>query len=276
MAADLEPIVLDAANPGPMTGAGNRTYLLPGADGRATLIDAGVGVASHLEALAAGLAALNMTLGRVVVTHAHGDHISGAVAIHDQYPEAAFCKWPWPSEDRKFPLSWRALADGDVVPIAAGALEVVHTPGHAPDHCVLWHAPTATVFSGDLVIPGGSVVIQTHRDGRMRDYLRSLERVIALAPQRLWPAHGGLVPQPLRLLRASLAHRLEREAQVLEALRRGLGTVAAMAESIYDGLPAGLMPAAQENVLAHLTKLADERRARYSDGQWVPGDAGRE
>jgi hypothetical protein len=60
-----------------------------------------------------------------------------------------------------------------------------------------------------------------------------------------------------------------RERQVIEALAAGLATVSAIADSIYDGLNPALMPAARENVQAHLEKLKDDGRAVEDNGTWT-------
>ncbi len=253
------PVMLDALNPGLMTGGGNRTYLIAEEQGAATLIDAGVGRTGHLQALASALRATRAALHTVLVTHGHSDHASGAPALVEAYPDAACLKHPWPEEDARVAVPWQPLADGQTVIAGGCALIVLHTPGHSPDHCAFWHEESATVFSGDLVVPGGSVVIQTRRGGDMRAYLASLARILALSPRRLLPAHGDPVHHPLKVLQASIAHRLQREAQVARAVDNGYDTITTIAESIYHGLPASLMPAARENVRAHLEKLRHER-----------------
>jgi glyoxylase-like metal-dependent hydrolase (beta-lactamase superfamily II) len=155
-----------------------------------------------------------------------------------------------------------------MVRVGAEALVVLRTPGHAPDHIVLWHEPTRTAFTGDLVILGGSVMIHTSRGGDLREYLASLERVRALGARRLMPAHGPAIEDPEGVLTAYLDHRALRERQVVAALGSGLATVQAIAESIYDGLDPALMPAARENVRAHLDKLKAEGRAAEEGGCW--------
>ena len=92
----------------------------------------------------------------------------------------------------------------------------------------------------------------------------------ALAPARLLPAHGAIIDDPQTVLSAYIAHRLEREQQVVDALHAGASTVQAIAESIYHGLAPALLPAARENVRAHLEKLKREGRVLESGGQWRP------
>src|SRR4030088_1468694 len=107
-----------------MTGEGNNTYLLAGAGREASLIDAGVGETRHLDAIARELDARDAQLTRVLVTHGHPDHASGAPALAAAHPPASFCKYPWPEEDAKYPVVWRRLEHGDRI----AALTVLHTP----------------------------------------------------------------------------------------------------------------------------------------------------
>jgi glyoxylase-like metal-dependent hydrolase (beta-lactamase superfamily II) len=111
-------------------------------------------------------------------------------------------------------------------------------------------------------------MIHTSRGGNLSEYLRSLQRLLMLEPAVLLPAHGPRVDDPRALLTGYLEHRRMREQQVLDALRAGRTSVQAIAESIYDGLAPALMPAAQENVRAHLEKLKAEGRASYANDRW--------
>ena len=259
--------MLDAHNPSPMTGAGNHTYLLI-EEGTAALIDAGVGDRRHLDDLQRALDAHSAVLRDVLVTHAHPDHASGAPAIAREHPAARFHKYPWPSEDARYAVEWQSTDDGDRFAVGPTSLIALHTPGHSPDHVSFWHELSRTAFTGDLVVQGGSVMIHATRGGSLARYLQSLERVLALSPARLFPAHGPDVTDPQGLLRSYLHHRRMREAQVVGALRSGAETVQAIVDSIYDGLTPALVPAAAENVRAHLEKLRTEGRAVERGGRW--------
>jgi glyoxylase-like metal-dependent hydrolase (beta-lactamase superfamily II) len=251
-----------------MTGAGNNTYLLAAEGGAAALVDAGVGDRDHLAHLGQALNDRHARLATVLVTHAHRDHASGAELIASMHADVVFAKRPWPDEDKQFKVRWIALDEGDVVEAGGEPLMVLHTPGHSPDHLAFWHEATRTAFTGDLIVAGSSVMIQWSRGGDLVQYLASLERLLTLDAHVLLPAHGLRIDDPRVLLTSYLDHRRMRERQVLAALGAGNATVQAIAESIYHGLDPRLMPAARENVRAHLEKLRQEGLAYSERERW--------
>jgi glyoxylase-like metal-dependent hydrolase (beta-lactamase superfamily II) len=253
----LNPIAIHAFNPGPMTGEGNWTWLVPGRV--PTLIDAGAGDSRHLAALRDALD--GSRLAQVLVTHAHTDHMSGAPALAALDTVTRFRKMPWPERDGRWPAPWSAVADGEAVEAGDTTLLAVHTPGHAPDHLCFWHAETRTIFGGDLVLKGTTVYIPTSLGGDLSAYLASLDRIRALRPQRILPAHGSVIEDPDDVIRRYIEHRFEREAQVLAALDAGHTTPDAIVREIYRFLPQNVLPLARESVLAHLAKLEAEGRA---------------
>jgi glyoxylase-like metal-dependent hydrolase (beta-lactamase superfamily II) len=260
----MKAVAVHAFNPGPMTGAGNWTWLIPGRI--TTLIDAGTGEPQHLAALETALA--GAPLLQVLVTHAHIDHASGVVALAERFHEARFLKMPWAERDGRWPAKWERIDDGQVIDAGDSRLRAVHTPGHAPDHLCFWHEESRTLFSGDLAVKGTTVYIPPNLQGDLADYLASLERVRALQPARLFPAHGPVIDDPDDVLRGYLEHRRERDEQILAALREGETTSDALVPLIYRGLKESLFQVARETVLAHLLKLEREGRARRRGDSW--------
>jgi glyoxylase-like metal-dependent hydrolase (beta-lactamase superfamily II) len=247
-----------------MTGEGNWTWLIPG---RApTLVDAGVGDPRHLDALAAALN--GDELAQVIVTHGHSDHASGAAAIAERMPGARFLKMPCAERDTRWGVSWTPITDGETIAAGDASILAVHTPGHAPDHLCLWHEETRTMFGGDLAIAGTTVYVPPAPLGDLTGYLASLERVLALNPLRILPAHGPVIDNPAVLLRSYIAHRRKREGQIIEAVRLGDRRIEAIVSRVYEGLTDQLLPRARETVAAHLEKLEREGRAACSDDVW--------
>jgi glyoxylase-like metal-dependent hydrolase (beta-lactamase superfamily II) len=246
------PLLVFANNPGPLTADGNNTWLIDGAE--PTLIDAGVGAASHVEAVARALG--GRPLARVLVTHGHPDHASGAPALRARWPSLECWKWKIDGDD----ASWRGLSEGQIVRAGERALAVLHTPGHAIDHVCFWDAASRALYAGDMIRHPGTVVIPAGRGGNLRDYLRSLDRLAALDPGQLFPGHGAIVDRPREVIAEYIAHRHAREEQVIACLRDGVTDIEGIVDRIYAGLASDLRDAARLTVRAHLDKLRDEQR----------------
>ena len=265
----VNPVAIRAFNPGPMTGSGNTTWLIMGRV--PTLIDAGTGEPQHLDGLEAALAGAR--LAQVLVTHSHIDHASGAAAIAQRMPHVRFLKMPYPQQDTEWRVRWEAMADGDVVPAGDGVLSAVYTPGHSPDHLCFWSEESRLLFCGDLAWKGSTVVIPPSHGGDMSAYLASLERVLALAPAKMLPAHGPIIDEPAELLREYIEHRKVREQQVLAAIAAGLIDIDEMVPRIYPTLAAALLPMGRESVLAHLIKLEREGKVSRQRTGWKLADS---
>lgn len=248
-------LLLPAGNASAWTGpTGNNTWLLRGRV--PTLIDAGVGHAGHLDAVAEALD--GMSLSVVLITHGHVDHASGADAIRARWPAV---------EVRRFGGE-HGLADRELIEAGDALLQVLHTPGHSPDHCCFSLEETSEIFCGDLVRVGGTVVIPASTGGSLSDYLASLDRVRSLRPARLLPAHGPVIDNPDALVCEYIHHRLERDVQILEAVGAGCRTPREIVRQVYRDLPPGLVSAAEDTVLAHLIKLGREGRLTEDRVGW--------
>jgi glyoxylase-like metal-dependent hydrolase (beta-lactamase superfamily II) len=247
-------LLIPAFNASAWTGpTGNNTWLLEGRT--PTLIDAGVGAEAHLDAVRDALK--GAPLSQVLITHRHRDHASGADAIRARWPAVEV--WSWDNG---------GLRHGQILPAGDTRIEVIHTPGHSPDHCCLREERSRDIYSGDLVRHGGTVVIPASQGGDLVAYLESLERIRALRPPRLLPGHGPIVGDPSGLIDEYVRHRAERDRGILDALRAGDTTIDEIVTRVYGELPSGLRVAAADTVLAHLIKLRHESRVRESGGRW--------
>jgi glyoxylase-like metal-dependent hydrolase (beta-lactamase superfamily II) len=234
----MTPILIPAGNPSEWTGpTGNNTWLLLG---RApALVDAGVGKAEHVTAVADALA--GAPLVRVLITHWHPDHVKGLPALRERWPALVVVD-----------------AAGDAVPAGDGQLEIVPTPGHSPDHLCFFDREAGDLYSGDLARKGGTIVIPARKGGDLRVYLESLRLVRDLGPRRLLPGHGPIVDDPAALIDEYIAHRQQREQQILKAILEGARTVDEIVRVVYPALPPSLSSAAADSVRAHLAKLRDD------------------
>ena len=246
--------LLPAGNPGPFTGpAGNNTWLIDGAE--PLLVDAGVGDATHLDALRRTL--VGRALARVFLTHGHRDHAAGLPHLRAAWPGLQVVG-----------ADAAPATDGSWIPAGSTRVQVIATPGHSSDHACLWDPDARALFAGDLLVSGGTVMIAVSSGGSLREYLASLARVRALDAARVYPGHGPVIEEPRTLIDQYVSHRRERERQVIEALSRGPASLDALTSAIYPDLAGALRGAARETVLAHLLKLEDEARAAEDAGTW--------
>ncbi len=250
-----------ADNPSPMTYHGTNTYLIETEQGLVVL-DPGPDDSRHVEAV---LAATGGKVDLIVLSHTHHDHL-GATAALKQATGAQTAGFARPA-DAAFQPDIR-LEDADEV----AGMAVLHTPGHASDHLCLalpGKNGQAILFSADHVMSWNSSVISPP-DGDMRAYFASLRRVLERNDDVFLPGHGPALPEPRRLTRALLFHRMERERAIQVALLRGLTTTAALRDKMYAQTHPRLQRAAERNVLAHLLKLEAEGKARCDGEAWRP------
>jgi glyoxylase-like metal-dependent hydrolase (beta-lactamase superfamily II) len=233
---------LRAANPGPFTLSGTNTWIV-GRD-PAWLVDPGPPLADHLDALEAELA-VRGGLGGIALTHDHFDHAEAVPAMRELHPGVPLAAARGEVD--------KTLQDGDKL----GLLEALSTPGHAPDH--LTYIVGDAALTGDAVLGEGSVFIFPD-PGALAGYLNGLMRLRERRPRVLCPGHGPLVADPQAKLDEYIAHRLDRERRLLDALAAGRRTADELLDDAWSDAPAPLRPAAAVTLAAHLDKLADEDR----------------
>ena len=204
------------------------------------------------------------------MTHGHPDHASGAPSLAAAWPDVEFVKMPWIGQDEQFWIEWADVADGDRVAAGNGCVRVIHTPGHAPDHVYFLEENSRTMFCGDLVIEGSSVVIPASHGGSLTAYLRSLDVIRELCPARVLPSHGCEIMDLPALVARYIDHRRCREAEVTEAIDAGPVTLETIVSRVYGDLSQALRIMAADSVLAHLVKLRDEGRVQEESEAWSP------
>ncbi len=269
-AVEVAPLVrrLLCNNPGPFTFRGTNTWLV--GRGEVAVLDPGPEDAGHMQAILRATEGERIT--RVLISHTHRDHSPGAAALVAATGATTLGFGPHrtpPEEggeggDHDFRPDV-VLPDGGVLETDDWRLTALHTPGHCANHlCFALETEQGgdVLFSGDHVMSWSTTVVSPP-DGDMADYMRSLGRLSGLAHRLYLPGHGPPLPEPAAFVAALAAHRLEREAKVLAALRAARrATARALVPAVYGPeLDPRLVGGAARSLLAHLMKLAAEGAA---------------
>jgi glyoxylase-like metal-dependent hydrolase (beta-lactamase superfamily II) len=235
---------ITAPNPSPLTLDGTRTWLL----GDTAIIDPGPADDGHIARILEEMPHLET----ILITHRHADHAPAAVPLKRATGARIIAPRGVLNEvDQR-------VSGGEVLTIDGTAVEVIATPGHTNEH-VCYLTADGDLFTGDTVLGTGTTAIFPP-DGNMADYLRSLEVLRSKRPRRIHPAHGPDRDDAVALIEEYIAHRLQRESQVIDAVANGATSVAAMRQIIYPQLDPRLAQAAEIQITAHLIKLQDEGR----------------
>jgi len=265
-------------NPGPFTYRGTNSWII-GQGNSVAILDPGPVDAAHLAALLE--ATKNERVTHILVSHTHRDHSPGVAALKAATgaPSYGFGRHMTPPEqggeggDHDFRPDV-VLADGAIVAGSDWRVTALHTPGHCANHLcfALENAHTSrTLFSADHVMSWSTSVVSPP-DGDMAAYMASLGKLQARGDDDLYlPGHGPPLPNPQPFVATLAQHRREREARVLEELRRvGRASAEALVPPVYGAaLDPRLIPAAARSLTAHLIKLAAEGSVRQEAGVWM-------
>lgn len=270
-----------ARNPGPFTFTGTATFIVgrPDIGACVAVIDPGPADPTHLSAILGALE--GRRVNHILVTHTHRDHSPLAHPLADAVKAPIFAAQPPDQtthasgpldeeEDNRFRPD-KILSGGETISGDKWTLRALFTPGHASNHMAFALEEEHALFCGDHVM-GWSTTVVAPPDGNMTDYMASLDAVIAQDYRTLWPTHGPPVLDPAPFLAAYRAHRLDREAQILERVQAGDAEISTIVQVLYAAVDPRLWPAASLSVRAHLDKLVREHRVRIDpDGRYRTG-----
>ena len=259
-------VVALGQNPGLFTGPGTNTYLV-GTGRERLLLDTGQGLPAYLPVLERALErAGGARIREIVVTHGHPDHLGGVRSIRERFGPLRVSKRPWPGVDDAMGCEVDPIDEGSVIAVEGATLRALHAPGHAEDHLCFVLEEERALFSGDNVLGVGTTVIPG-RGGDLAAYMRSLERLLAESPGAIYPAHGPRIADGAGKIREYLAHRMQREQEILAAVAGGLARIGDMVKRIYAAYPVELHAPAAGSVTAHLLKLEREGRVARSGSE---------
>lgn len=269
---------LTARNPGGYTFAGTNCYLI--GSGVLTVVDPGPDDPEHLDAILA--AAGGARISHVLATHTHRDHSPGATALARRTGALLAGCGPHvaaralhageanaldASADHDYRPE-RQLGDGERLETPAAVFRAIATPGHAANHLCFAIEGSGHLLSGDHVM-GWSTSIVAPPDGRMADYMASLDRIESEPETRYLPGHGGAVADGPAQVRGLREHRRQREAAVLFVVANGIDTIPAIVAAVYRDVDVRLHAAAALSVFAQVEHLV-ERGLVETEGEPLP------
>ncbi|XP_045510967.1 beta-lactamase-like protein 2 homolog [Colias croceus] len=266
-------------NPGPMTLQGTNTYLIGTGKNRILLDTGDKDVPEYQKNLSEVVSSEQVNIEHIIVTHWHHDHIGGVENIFGTIAKnPKIWKHRRDTNDAADPdiptikMNW--LSDGQEIKVEGATLKIHHTPGHTTDHVVLTLLEENILFSGDCILGEGTAVFED-----LFTYMKSLNRILELQPGVIYPGHGNVVEDPLEKIKYYIAHRNQREEQILQALKNNADkqlNEMDLVKMIYRETPEHLWPAAAYNVNHHLTKLTKEKKIKLiniddeSKWQYIP------
>lgn len=246
-----------ANNPSPITFMGTGTYII--GDKEIMILDAGPKDKTHLEAL------LNFAKGKTIthllVTHSHADHYPLVYELQKYCDAKIYGHKPDFSEAlddigekmHNF-IADIELKDGDIIENGEISLKAIYTPGHSASHFCFEFPKQNSLFCGDHIMGWSSTVVLPP-DGNMTLYMENLQKIADLNFDILYPTHGAPIYNPNDYINALIAHRKERDEQIIECVKKGIVGLDNILAAIYPGLNPALHVAAKQNIQAHLLRL---------------------
>lgn len=213
------------------------------------------------------LLAVGRAVREIVLTHVHPDHVAGVNALNDHLQAkhgsratVAAHRLTAESLKHQFPVD-RFIEDNEVIALEGQPsikLQALFTPGHARGHLCFYDEHHRVLISGDNVVGFGSVLIDP-ADGDMTQYLDSLRRMRALPNVTVMlPGHGPAIANPYEKIDEYIAHRLQREQLILQAVREGASSTKEIVARVYTDVNPKALAMAERAVLAHLQKLVTD------------------
>ena len=260
-----------ANNPGPFTYLGTGTYII--GRGEVAVVDPGPDLTEHLDAILAATA--GETITHILITHHHADHSPLAGPLQEktgatiygcavEVPKARDSVITEAGADYGFKPDVSLCGGGQVLSGPGWTVEAIATPGHTSNHICYALKEENALLSGDHIM-GWSTTVVSPPDGDMTDYMNSLDLIKAREFTTLWPTHGPPVTAVTPFIEAYIAHRKDREAQVLAALGSGQTRIKTMVPVLYAAVDSRLHPAAARSVLGHMIDLVN-RGVVIADG----------
>ncbi len=258
-------------NPSHFTFNGSGTFVI--GNGKVAVIDPGPADENHIDALLKSLEGETVT--HILITHTHMDHSPGAKQLKAATGAKTYGYGPHGAGKQLEGVTVEAGGDmefvpdveirhGDIIQGDGWTIECVYTPGHTSNHICFALKEEKALFSGDHVM-GWSTSVIGPPDGDMAAYMDSLELLLKRDDEIYWPTHGSPIKDPKPFVQAFIDHRLDRETQIVDAIRDGRSVITDMVEKMYADVDRRLYPAAANSVFAHILRMVSDGRVTCND-----------
>ena len=276
---EYDLVVITADNASPMTFTGTRTYVL-GTE-NLIVIDPGPNSEAHLSSIMKYIGKRKVT--DILLTHSHIDHSplsrqlkteTGARIIGfgsaDEARTTFMKKLSFSLDlggeegiDKDLALDEKVI-DKQILNLNNYSIEVVHTPGHLSNHVCFSLKERKILFSGDHVM-GWATTLISPPDGDLGSFIKSLERLSTRDEKIYYPGHGKPLKEPKQMVLAQIAHRRDREQQILSSIAKISRTPKEIVDNVYIDLNPMLKRAAVRNFLAHLIDLYERGKVTVDE-----------
>ncbi len=266
----LSPMIrrIVANNPNFFTFYGTNTYIL--GHGEVALVDPGPDLSEHIDAIRTALK--DEVITHILITHSHFDHWPAYESLQMIYDAKTYGYNPRERNPDQTKAGNRSISNqeryeitgftpdvgilhGDIIKGNGWSIECVFTPGHASNHMCFQLREEKTLLSGDHIM-GWSTSVISPPSGNMEAYMNSLTLLLQRDDKYYWPAHGPGIGDPKNFVKSFVAHRNEREQQILDQLKNGANTIREMVPDMYKNVPELLHPAAERSVFAAIIYMA--------------------
>ena len=261
----LTPLVrrVIANNPGGFTFTGTGTYII--GNKNIAVIDPGPIDNDHYNAIMKATSEQKIT--HILLTHNHNDHSPLAKKLKSEtgakiyYKNLSNVELAQDDFEEGYDRNIEGdieLKDGDKIETNEWSIEAIHTPGHTSNHICYALLDENILFSGDHVM-GWSTTVIVPPDGDMEDYIISLEKLLSRREEKFFPTHGPVIDEPKKLVSYYISHRLNREKQIIDAIKKGNNKISEIVKMIYKDVDKSLHPAAAMSTLAHLKRMENNQ-----------------